>query len=159
LTQANSQGEATQVSFSNEGEANTFFEFAAQSDVEFSKIDVTKDGEALSILSTSHENDVVSTDPSTIKELSDQGYTGIKHTHAHPNITSDPSVPSGHYGFKKGYPSSLTVSDRTYGDAGFANNTRKRPGFGGMKFELYSPSQRRMTTYDGVKKAVVREKK
>src|SRR5690554_7439755 len=85
--------------------AQAFYEFAAQSDVEFGKLDVrSPSGESISIVTTSGETTAVSTLPKLVTDYSKRGFTGVKQSHSHPGtITSyNESVPSGHYDYISG---------------------------------------------------------
>src|SRR5690606_7705701 len=90
-----------------------------------------------------------------VKEFSKRGFIGVKQSHSHPGNYLGAQVPSGYYGIQKGNPNSLTVFDRTYGDAGNANAVREYPGFENTTFEVFSPVNQTTTTYDGINKAKI----
>ncbi len=129
----------TTVTSTNSDRAETFYRFAAGSDVEFGKLDVqSHTGDNISVVTTSHEEDGVSTLPGIARDYSRRGFIGIRQSHFHP---SGESVPSGHYGYEKGNPFSLmpyTVGGKKVNDAGNAVGTRSLRGFGNTKFEIYN---------------------
>jgi len=151
--------QGTALVTANGDKAQTFFEFAAKSDVEFGKLDVTAaNGNSVSVVTTSHDPKVTATLPSIAKELSSRGFTGVNQTHSHPD---GQSVPSGHYGNVKGNPASLTPVPPSHphykrGDAQNARQTRSLSGFGNTKFGVYNPKTGGVTSYDGVNKAKIK---
>ena len=141
----------------NNIKATKLYNFATNSDVEFSKHDVSKNGAKISIVSTSGEKDAVNT--GTLEtQLSNKGITGSKISHDHP--ADQLPLPSGYYSEVKGNPLSLMPflpSTEGYGD-GDAQNARtvqKIPGFEKTTFELISKSNNTTTTYDGYTKAEI----
>ena len=150
---------STALITTNGEKAQTFFEFASKSEVEFGKLDVEKNEKAVSIVTTTHEPDVTSSLGPLAKELSSRGFTGVKQSHSHPD---GQSVPSGHYDNVKGNPSSLMPvpvgSKFDRGDAPNARQTRLLSGFGNTKFEVYNSKIGRATTYDGVNRAVIKKR-
>jgi hypothetical protein len=151
------------VIYSNEPDKlQKLYEFAAKSDVEFAKIDTKMGSIDLSVLTTSHDQAKTTTVVPLIRILSAFGFEGVKMSHSHPPIYSDPRVPSGHYGVRKNNPWSLApdkTGGKLKGDANNAVGIRKINRFDKMKFEVYSPSDNTTTIYDGVGKAVIHEKK
>ncbi|HMP32468.1 MAG TPA: JAB-like toxin 1 domain-containing protein, partial [Saprospiraceae bacterium] len=142
---------------SNSKNANKFFEFAANSNVEFGIVDL-KGG--VSIVTTSHEAEVTSTLPGIVKLFSKLGETGIRQAHSHPSTITNynESVPSGYYDIKIGNPSSLMPDlskGKPYGDAGNAVQVRKLKGFENTNFEVYAPGNKTKAVYDGVNKAKI----
>ena len=141
--------------------AQAFYEFAAQSDVEFGKLDVrSPSGESISIVTTSGETTAVSTLPKLVTDYSKRGFTGVKQSHSHPGtITSyNESVPSGHYDYISGNPSSLMPyleNGEKVHDALNAIQVRNSKGFSNTKFEVYAPGNNTTTTYDGINKAKI----
>ncbi len=144
------------VTSTNSDKAETFYKFAAGSDVEFGKLDVqSPTGDNISVVVTSHDEETVSTLPSVVIDYSKRGFIGIKQSHSHPG---GESVPSGHYGYEKGNPYSLmpyTVKGKKVNDAGNAVQTRSRKGFGNIKFEVYNPVNKTISNYDGVHRAKI----
>ena len=150
-------GGHTAVSFTdNKEKADTFFEFAAKSDVEFQNIEVEKAGKTYNIVDTSHDKSTVKNATQIIKILSENGYEGTKISHSHP---SGNSIPSGHYGYVKGNPKSLMPvpesSKYNKGDAPSARQISKMRGFKNTKFEVYNPKDGSRTSFDGVNRAVI----
>jgi RHS repeat-associated protein len=151
----------TSIFMKDEKKAQTFYEFAAKSNVEFAKLDVEKDGNLLSIVTTSHNPEVTATLPALVKELSSKGYKGVKQSHSHPD---GQSVPTGHFDNENPKnPYSLTPvykghTDYGKGDAQNARWTRTQSGFENTKFEVYNPKTGAVTSYDGIYKAEIKEK-
>ncbi len=149
---------ATTLQSTNPDKAQEFYEFAAQSDVEFGKLDVEKNGVKLSLVTTSHNDEVLYNLPVLVKLYSKLGYTGIKQSHSHPG---GPSIPSGYYSYQKGNPFSLMPvpvgSSDDIGDAPNARLARKYPGFNNTIFEVFNPKAKTITTYDGVNQAQIRK--
>ncbi len=141
----------TTITSTNSDKAETFYRFAAGSDVEFGKLDVqSPTGENISVVTTSHDRTQVSTLPGIAIDFSNRGFTGIKQSHSHPR---GESIPSGHYGYEKGNPYSLmpyTINGKKVDDAGNAVGTRSLNGFGNTKFEIYNPVNKTKSIYDGV---------
>lgn len=131
----------------------TLFEFAAKSDVEFGKLDVESGGKNLSAVTTTHEKKSTGSLVDLAFAFSGTGFTGIKQSHSHPN---DVSVPSGHYGEEKNNPYSLTPIPGGEGDARNARQIRKLPGFQNIKFEVFNPKSKTITTYDGINRAQIK---
>lgn len=146
----------TTVTSTNSDKAETFYQFAAGSDVEFGKLDVqSPTGDNISVVTTSHDKTQVSTLPGIAIDYSKRGFTGIKQSHSHPG---GESVPSGHYGYEKGNPYSLmpyTVGGKKVFDAGNTVQTKSLKGFGNTKFEVYNPVNKTKSTYDGVHRAKI----
>ena len=140
----------------------TFYQFAAQSDVEFGKLDVqVPSGEKMSAVTTSHDKTTTATLPGLARDYSKRGFTGVKQSHSH---SDGQSVPTGHYDNKSPKnPASLTPVPPSHplyksGDAQNARQIRSLPGFGNTKFEVYNPKTGGVTTYDGVNKAKIHNK-
>ncbi len=152
---------STSILGGNTEKLQTFFEFAAQANVEFGKLDVEIfEGVNFSVVTTTHEEKVTSSLPGLAKLFSDAGFTGIKQTHSHPD---GQSVPSGYYDNIPGNPYRLTPlpkSHRDYkkGDAQNARQTRSLPGFENTQFEVYNPKDGTRTIYDGVNKAKIKKR-
>lgn len=143
----------------NVEKAQAFFEFAAQSNVEFGKLDVKKGDKVFSIVTTTHEPDKISSLPVMVNKFSKKGFTGLKQTHSHPD---GQSVPSGYFGNVPGNSNSLTPvpsNHRDYkkGDAQAAREANGFRGFEKMKFEVYNPIGCTITTYDGVNRAKIQK--
>ncbi|CAD5253877.1 hypothetical protein IMPR6_80032 [Imperialibacter sp. EC-SDR9] len=137
--------------------AEKFYKFAAQSGVEYAKLDVkSPSGRIESTVTTSHGQRIVKTITQLVADYTKKGFEGIKLSHSHP---SGNSIPSGHYGEETGNPYSLmpvpknSVHDR--GDSKSAREMRRRPGFGNTKFEVYNPRSGKVTSYDGVHRAII----
>jgi RHS repeat-associated protein len=151
----------TSVTMSDENKAQKFYEFAAQSNVEFGKLDVEKNGAKISVVITSHDEKGVGTLPGLVETFSVAGYTGIKQSHSHPD---GQSVPSGHYDDndpKNPYslnPVPKGHKDYKTGDAQNARWTQSKSGFKNTKFEVYNPKTGSKTTYDGISKAKIHRK-
>jgi hypothetical protein len=131
-----------------------FYEFAAQSDVEFGKLDLkTANGDPLAIVATSNDEKVVSILPSLVALFSAGGFTGVKQSHSHP---INMPIPSGYYSYAKGNPLSLMpIPGKQSGDAENARLVRKYPGFQNMQFEVLNVKGRTKTIYDGVNQAKI----
>ena len=56
----------------------TFYEFAAQADVEFGKIDIEADGILSSVVTTSHEETMTSSLPDLVIGFAKAGFIGVK---------------------------------------------------------------------------------
>ena len=158
----NGNNEGIAIQFSNGEKAETFYRFAANSAVEFGKLDVSKDGIGMSVVTTTNQETKLSSLPDITKALSDLGYTGVKQSHSHPGDTGDEYVPSGYYNFVKGNPRSLThirqsedAKAYSEGDAANARAVRRLKGFSNTIFEVYSPNSNTNTIYDGDNKAKV----
>ena len=140
--------------------AEAFYRFAAQSDVEFGKLDVqSPSGEMIYNVTTSHDKAVTRTLPDLVRDCSRRGFTGVKQSHSHPPVDDyNESVPSGYYGFEKNNPFSLMPylkNGRKEGDALNAIQVRELKGFGNTTFEVYAPGNKTLTTYDGVNRAKI----
>lgn len=158
----NGNNEGIAIQFSNGDKAETFYRFAANSDVEFGKLDVSRDGIGMSVVTTTHQESKVSSLPDITKALSGLDYTGIKQSHSHPGNTGNEYVPSGYYSFVKGNSRSLTpirqsedAKAYSEGDAANARAVRRLKGFSKTIFEVYSPNSNTNTIYDGDNKAKV----
>jgi hypothetical protein len=150
---------STMVKSSNPVKANTLFEFAAQSDVEYGMID-TKEGAPF--ITTSYETKFSTALAELATTLSKMGYTGVRQVHSHPETTKyNESVPSGYFRYVKNNPLSLMPDLKTtgklYGDAGNAIQVRSLEGFSNTKFEVYAPGNNTITIYDGVNRAKIRK--
>ena len=156
-----SDDNGTAVIMTDENKAQKFYQFAAQSNVEFGKLDVEKNGTKLSVVTTSHDATGIETLPGLVKAFSASGFTGIKQSHSHPGTitTYNESVPSGHYDYLQGNPNSLmpylNKKGKNEGDALNAIQVRGLKGFKNTKFELYAPGNKTKTSYDVVNKAKI----
>ncbi len=142
--------------------AQTFFEFASKSDVEYGKLDIlSPSGEKISVVTTSHEPEVTSTLPGLVIDYSKRGFTGVKQSHSHPGTIThyNESVPSGHYKNERGNPLSLmpfTVNGKKVGDAANGIWVKSKKGFSNTLFEVHAPGNKTITTYDGINRAKIR---
>ncbi len=153
---------STIIMGTNEKALQTVYEVAANSDVEFGKLDVSSDGSPIkSLVVTSHQETSNPGLADLVKSLSAIGFEGSKQSHSHPPTITDynESVPSGYYDNIPGNPSSLMpdliTTGKPYGDAGNAINVRSLKGFKNTKFEVYAPGNKTITTYDGVNRAKI----
>ena len=143
----------------NSEKTDEFYRFAAGSEVEFAILDVqSPKGDCISVVATTHEERTVSTLPYIVLDYSNKGFTGIRQSHSHPHPIGQ-SIPGGHYDYEKGNPYSLMPytdsKGRKVNDAGNAVQTRSRKGFGNTKFEVYNPTKKTKSTYDGVHRAKI----
>ena len=153
IVQTNELGTVVTNYSQDSNKAEQFYEFAAQSDVEFAKVDVgNSDRLIASSIGTSHKPTI---DPDVFNEffyvfLKD-GFE-VKHiSHSHPKGNS---VPSGYYGYQEGNPKSLMpIEGQQKGDAQVARDMSKRPGFKNMTFDIYNPKTKKRTSYDGYNRA------
>ncbi len=157
-TNADGSSAATAVVGTETEKLESFYRFAAESDVEFSKLDVSKSGVDVSVVSTTHDATSEGLNAPLIQRLSSAGFTGSKLSHSHPASGGGYSEPSGYYAETPGNSLSLMpVPNSNTGDAAHARRVSELPGFGNIKYEVYSPSRRTNTTYNGVTRAKTRK--
>ncbi|MDR9399843.1 MAG: RHS repeat-associated core domain-containing protein [Psychroflexus sp.] len=138
-------------------QADKFYRFAAESNVEFGIMDVKVNDQKISAFYSSHNPETESISRELVKEFSSSGFTGLRQSHSHPGDSPGAQVPSGYYGIEKGNPNSLTVFDKTDFDAGNANSVKEFSGFENTIFELFSPHNQTITTYDGQNQAKIKK--
>lgn len=149
-----SKAEGVQVLVSSNVEKSTqFYEFAADnSNVEFARLEVSKNDKSVSAVSTTFSKEANSFQNDFAKYLANDGYSITEHSHSHPG--QDIGVPSGYYGIEKGNSNSLTpIPNFKTGDAAAARIFSKYPQFKSTEFNIYNGSTK--TIYNGFTKAKV----
>ncbi|MEL6837580.1 MAG: RHS repeat-associated core domain-containing protein, partial [Bacteroidota bacterium] len=144
------------ISFGDSDEAEKFYKFAANSKVEFALLDYRDivSGSEYSLIITDGLPHNVNTNDA-IFTLTVAGYEGIRHSHSHPYSQV---WPSGYdYYTKKPYPAGHPNRNGGNDDAQHARETRAGipgleflPGWKNATFEVYTPSRKQVTTYDGL---------
>lgn len=152
ITGSMAEGSQAVVS-SNIEKSEQFYEFAADnSDVEFGRLEVSKNDVSVSIVSTSFSPDSNSFQNEFAKYLANDGYTINEHSHSHP--AQNIGIPSGYYGIEKNNPNSLSpIPNFKKGDAQAARIFSKSSKFKNTEFSIYNGTTK--TVYDGFKQAKV----
>jgi hypothetical protein len=149
-----SQKEGFQALISKDvSKSKKFYEFAANnSDVEFGRLEVSKDNTNISVVNSTFDHDKNEFLNEFTKSMANEGFTIIEHSHSHPG--QEIGIPSGYYGIEKGNSNSLTpIPNNKNGDAEAVRIFSKYKQFNKAEFNIYSGKTK--TIYNGVKKAKV----
>ena len=146
-----SESKTQMITFTDSEKAQTFYEFAANSNVEFAKIDFDSpimDGK--SIVMTDQKRATVNTNSLLINLVLFQSAEILKHSHTHP---MGANWPTGYDFFTK-KPHPPGTENHNKGDTGHVKMFRSGfyPGFKSTIFEILTPQTGEITTYDGVNK-------
>ncbi len=145
---------STVITSANPSAAYSLYEFAAESDVEFGYMEFGSNGKSAAFVSTSHQEDQLSTHSDLSTVVTRIGEKGILLSHSHPD---GQQTPSGYYGPDPNNPAySLQPADPTIpGDARGARQYLSNPAFNHAKFEVYTPAKGTKTKYDGFNRAEI----